>query len=435
MSQIKGLEVLNDCNENKKMLAKLPDWLTSSWNRKVTEMEEQNHTFPTFSQFVKFLTREAKIACNPITSLHALKSRESKKGKILTNRSPVSNVLTTETNETADATNCLFCEKTGHGLHKCYKFRNETISEQVKFVQENKLCFGCLKSGHRSERCAKHAKRDIQLVSTTIAPEKKECQQTMMVQEKAQWNVHEVKRHAHHMRQHPIQSSRMLKSPIHPQSFQCGCQPQVSHIGKYLCMHSSIHRVTQALSLKKRQRLASRNTVVSCRKLTGLQVRGIYSDRIIPLPVTYSREFIPANRDHIPTPETAKAWPHLEHLADEIAPQQSCDVGLLIGYNCSQALVPREVVPGEGNQPFAQRTDLGWSVVGFGNPCLDIGDMIGVSHQVTVKQVIQSLQSSNLPREGHYVCRTQIKEVSPADVVEVLESDFVERASEDNPAD
>ncbi|XP_034069817.1 uncharacterized protein LOC117544663 [Gymnodraco acuticeps] len=102
---------------------------------------------------------------------------------------------------------------------------------------------------------------------------------------------------------------------------------------------------------------------------------------------------------------------------------------------CSQALVPREVVPGEGNQPFAQGTDLGWSVVGFGNPCLDIGDMIGVSHQVTVKQVIPSLQSSNLPREVHYVCRTQIKEVSPADVVEVLESDFVERASEDNSAD
>jgi len=81
--------------------------------------------------------------------------------------------------------------------------------------------------------------------------------------------------------------------------------------------------------------MASRNTVVSFQKL---QVRGFYSDKIIPLPETYSREFIPANRENIPTPETAKAWPHLEHIADEIAPQQSCDVGLLIGYNCPQAL-------------------------------------------------------------------------------------------------
>lgn len=148
--------------------------------------------------------------------------------------------------------------------------------------------------------------------------------------------------------------------------------------------------------------------------------------------MTYSREFIPANRDHIPTPETAKAWPHLEHIADEIAPQQSCDVGLLIGYNCPQALVPRQVVPGEENQPFAQRTDLGWSVVGYGNPCPNYGDAIGVSHQVIVKQVMAGLQSSSdLTSEVHYVCRTQIKEVVlPADISKVLESDFAERASE-----
>ncbi|KAK7929254.1 hypothetical protein WMY93_005649 [Mugilogobius chulae] len=149
--------------------------------------------------------------------------------------------------------------------------------------------------------------------------------------------------------------------------------------------------------------------------------------------ITYARDFIPANRDHIPTPRTAKAWPHLEHIADEIAPLQSCDVGLLIGYNCPQALVPRQVVSGKENQPFAQRTDLGWSIVGFGNPCLEYGDAFGVSHQVIVKQVVPGIQSSsNLTSEVHYVYRTQIKEmVSPADVIKMLESDFVERASED----
>lgn len=79
------------------------------------------------------------------------------------------------------------------------------------------------------------------------------------------------------------------------------------------------------------------------------------------------------------------------------------------------------------------KTDLGWSVVGYGNPCLDYGDAIGVNHQVIVKQVIPSLQSSsNLTSKVHYVCRTQVKEVvSPADVIKVLETDFVERASED----
>ena len=79
------------------------------------------------------------------------------------------------------------------------------------------------------------------------------------------------------------------------------------------------------------------------------------------------------------------------------------------------------------------RTDLGWSIVGFSNFCLDYGDAIGVSHQVGVKQVLPDCQlASDVTSDVHYVCRTQIKEVfSPVDVIKVLESDFCERASDD----
>ncbi|XP_054865646.1 uncharacterized protein LOC129348710 [Amphiprion ocellaris] len=81
MVHIKSLEILNDCNENRKILSKLPDWLTASWNRKVMEIEEQTGQFPTFSQFVTFLTREAKIACNPVTSLQSLKQSDLEKSE------------------------------------------------------------------------------------------------------------------------------------------------------------------------------------------------------------------------------------------------------------------------------------------------------------------------------------------------------------------
>lgn len=119
----------------------------------------------------------------------------------------------------------------------------------------------------------------------------------------------------------------------------------------------ALHTTSEPVQLKLTT-MSSRNTVVPCHKLSGLQVRGFYSNKIISLPVTYARDFIPATRDHIPTPVTAKAWSHLKHIADEIAPLQSCDVGLLICYNCPQALIPRQVVSGKENQPFAQRTDL-----------------------------------------------------------------------------
>lgn len=150
MSQItmsQGLEVLNDCNENQNMLSKLPDCLTSRWNRKVTELQEQSYTFPSFSYFVEFISHEAKIACNPITSLYALKPTS----KVPRNRSHGAKVVAINSNERFTNPSCIFCEKAGHILQKCFKFMNESIGERLKFTQEKKLCFGCLKSGHCSK--------------------------------------------------------------------------------------------------------------------------------------------------------------------------------------------------------------------------------------------------------------------------------------------
>ncbi len=42
---------------------------------------------------------------------------------------------------------------TGHAIHKCWRFTEKNVSERIKFVQMSKLCFGCLKLGHRSKNC------------------------------------------------------------------------------------------------------------------------------------------------------------------------------------------------------------------------------------------------------------------------------------------
>ncbi len=50
MVHVKALEILNDYNENRKILSKLPEWLKVRWNRKVIEIEEEINQFPSFSQ-------------------------------------------------------------------------------------------------------------------------------------------------------------------------------------------------------------------------------------------------------------------------------------------------------------------------------------------------------------------------------------------------
>lgn len=90
---------------------------------------------------------------------------------------------------------------------------------------------------------------------------------------------------------------------------------------------------------------------------------------------------------------------------------QDCDVGLLIGYDCPSVLAPLEVIIGRETEPFAQRTALGWSIIGTVNPLL-------------YRQGRQS-----------FVHRIAVKEIPvPADVLKILESDFNERSYEEKYA-
>ena len=75
---------------------------------------------------------------------------------------------------------------------------------------------------------------------------------------------------------------------------------------------------------------------------------------------------MPAHEDHKPTKTTAKNWSHLQPIEDKMLDLLDCNVGSLVGYACSQALTPREVISGESTKLYAIKTDLGWSMVGGG---------------------------------------------------------------------
>lgn len=99
MPHVKGLDILNDCEENQKLIHKLPDWVASRWNGLVTQSLNERQEFPTFEDFANFISTEDEIACNFITSFHALPSSDSSTER----RNPrdlkrnMASVLTTQT--------------------------------------------------------------------------------------------------------------------------------------------------------------------------------------------------------------------------------------------------------------------------------------------------------------------------------------------------
>ncbi|XP_039594499.1 uncharacterized protein LOC120516697 [Polypterus senegalus] len=78
MLHIQGLKILDDCEENQKLLQKLPDWLTAQWNRYVSKALSEDQPYSSLQEFSDFVEEEVRIACNPISSLYALKHTEEK---------------------------------------------------------------------------------------------------------------------------------------------------------------------------------------------------------------------------------------------------------------------------------------------------------------------------------------------------------------------
>ena len=127
--------------------------------------------------------------------------------------------------------------------------------------------------------------------------------------------------------------------------------------------------------------MSARDHLLQSQRIDGLWVRGCNCSLWISLPTTYSREIMPANRSHIPTPEVVRKWPHLHKIADELVPLQDAEVGLLIGYNCARALTPRDIIH-PTDEPYGQKTDLGWGIAGIVDQSALDTDDIGVSHHI-----------------------------------------------------
>ncbi|KAL6480076.1 hypothetical protein MHYP_G00111090 [Metynnis hypsauchen] len=440
MSHIKGLQVLNDCEENQKMLVKLPEWVTSRWNRYVTKQLDEGQDYPSFNEFASFIAKEARIACNPVSSLHALRHsaetalRETKRSKantFATNvKSPVSSSSTSKPDldeirlrdtgqrpknwstslQNSYLGKCICCGE-NHSIHKCKRLTEMSIEEKKKCVHENKLCFACLRKGHNSKDCRNRAMCGI-------------CRKSHPTP------LHED-RFPEGSKQSAAEESTSslsccvnggeggstsmivpvwISAPNTPETLAYALlDTQSSHtfVDQEVC--EKLQVVMEPVRLKL-STMMGKDSIVKSQRVCDLKVRGLISDISISLPPAYTRDFIPLDCAHIPTCQTAHKWKHLASIAQEIPPLMECGVGLLIGYDCSRALIPRNVITGGDYEPYAIKTDLGWSIVGGTPQHVSPKDLTGLCHRVSVRE---------------------LPPITPSYVIKALESDFADTKSSD----
>lgn len=429
MPHVKGLAILNDCEENHKLLKKLPEWIVRKWSRIVVEELDTSGSYPDLACFTNFLSKEARIACNPIASpllmnFRATNERSPKRAKALNTNTQTKSFAQEkqETNGSKPKSPCFICKSEAHNITKCPTFAAKSSEDKKAFICENRLCFGCLRKGHMTKDCKRRHTCSIcsRRHPTCLHDDRKQrpveatTNSSTSTENHASLETHNVVSHA--LTQRASATSSIV--PVLVSSIQEPHREVLTYAildtqsDSTFVLEDILDKLNvdaQPVKLKL-STMTAIDTIISSKNVRGLQVRGLHSKNHIQLQQAYSRDFIPVDKSYVPTKETALLWPHLRHLADKLPPLQDCDVGLLIGYDCPAALTPLEVIIGDKNQPFAQRSNLGWSIIGSSNPHLDRQGSQSFVHRLTVKEL-------PIP--------------STTDVLKALESDFTERTYED----
>ena len=121
--------------------------------RKFWEISTPGTDPQTYNDLKKFLeTRclalEASTLSAPtISSQHRFTTRQNN------NQQSHSSQRNYNTNTTTIEINCECCNGT-HKLHLCPKFKQLSVPNRAEFVKMKKLCFNCLRAGHRQQECS-----------------------------------------------------------------------------------------------------------------------------------------------------------------------------------------------------------------------------------------------------------------------------------------
>ena len=139
-------------------------------------------------------------------------------------------------------------------------------------------------------------------------------------------------------------------------------QSNASFISRNLCNRLGVQGPQTELLLSTMQESKAR---VQSHRIRDLEVLDYRREHIVKLPMMFESDIIPSNQSQIPRPEVAAEWEHLRVIADQLMPYNpDIEISILIGNNCPRIVRHQEVIVGRENDPYGQRSLLGWGIIG-----------------------------------------------------------------------
>lgn len=396
-----GLSFLDTARGVNPIVRKLPPRLQEKWiSVGAYYKQAEEVSYPPFAYFVDFVSQQARMMSDPSFNFLTLSDEAAKTEKIKPSRqqdisvgvhktevSPGTTSDTSEPPSKPDNDKLCLLHKTSHPLTTCRAFRRKPIEERKTLLRENNVCFKCCSS-------SSHIARNCQ-VNVQCDECKSEKHNTALhpgpppgTQEIAPASEHGGEE------KEPSSSCQVTNKctgvcggELSDRSCSKICLVKVYPVGQrekavklYAIMDEQSNRSlvrSQFFEMFRDESQSAPYTLRTCagvkessgRRASGYEVESLDGTLHVPLPSLIECNDIPNNREEIPTPEVALHHPHLKpvaHLIPDIDPQ--APITLLLGRDIIRLHKVREQVNGSHNQPYAQKLDLGWVIVG--NVCL-----------------------------------------------------------------
>lgn len=450
--QVNSLQILDFAPESSKIVQKLPLYLQHRWRQRVLEFKCENDNYPAFQELVQFVEKNSEEANipelkflngNALRPMPQVGKREFK---------PTSRAFAIVAGNKTEASkgSCHYC-KGPHHIDDCSKVMEITQEERFQFLKGEGLCFGCgTTSAHLSRECKQRVTckkcqgRHLSILHIDTA---KSEQPNVNA---GQANVLCTEVCGKFQEDFGCDNSMILPVWVRPgknvqaKEILCYCildsQSNTCFISDDLQEELGIEGCPTNLTLST---IYKSNAMVPSTKVSGLEILSYDKRECIALPPVYTRDCIPASKSQIPIPETAEQWKHLSAIKDKIVPFQSnAKIGILIGNNVPGAIRPREIIAGKEEEPYAQRTLLGWGLVGL--VCRDLmryRQGKANAHRIVASPMLcltdgvvqERGMKAQIQKNCKFALKTQVKEViNPATVRHMMEVDFVERDNKIN---
>ena len=423
LEDIRCFGSLSSLDTMAQLIQKLPFDSRRAWVKESVKVEQETGQVADFSHFAKFVNRLSDEA-NSLYGRRVLGTQSTKPpSKAQTTpdirKSASSYNVTskpTSSNSSKPATSipfaCFYCKDINHGLLECAKFRGAPLHERSKFIKENKFCYKCLGSRHRTQGCTKQNTCKVKGCTGTFH---------LTLLHPSQRNLPDASKDTDASTPAPDIATSSSTSPNNSAVF---CSSAVCSVysnespqranAVYLCVvpvrvnygtkqvvtyafldQGSTHtfcnqKLVKALGISGVPNELTLNTLTGSKSHQGyafsLSVSSLTEDETFNLHDVLSIEDIPVTPNAIPVDKDLNSFPHLRDL--NFPKVHGATVTLLIGANVPELFCTRNVRKGARGQPIAVQTPLGWSLLG---PSLFLSTFSNCSvNFVTSDQSLQS---------------------------------------------